>query len=270
MGKASSAKKVARAARAGGSHRPGQRRQLGFPALIAVIVITGVGLVVFARTNREANASPRSQANEVSDHWHAALGLYQCDAFVLDGSPEGGAYLADLAGDPLGIHTHDDGVIHIHPFTDAAGGRNARMRLFFQDVGIEATNTRVTFADGRVWEEGVTTCGEGDDAEDGQIVLARWNSAQDAADGERPSELITEDFGDVRFRADREYFTFAFLPVGPIEDVPVRPDVIESLSNLSDVIEADGSTTETTVAGEDGSTTTAPSDPSTTTTVPSG
>ena len=53
----------------------------------------------------------------------------------------------------------------------------------------------------------------------GQIVLARWNSAQDAADGQRPSELITEDFGDVRFRADREYYTFAFLPEDRLEEI---------------------------------------------------
>jgi hypothetical protein len=274
VGKASSAKKVARAARAGGSRRPGQRRQLGFPALIAFVVITGIGLVLFARSDREANAAPRSQANEESDHWHAAFGVYQCDAFILDGSPEGGPFLRDLAGDPLGIHTHDDGVIHIHPFTDAAGGRNARMRLFFQDVGISASDTRVEFPGGVVWDEEETTCGEGDDAVPGQIVLARWNSAQDAADGERPSELITEDFGNTRFRADREYYTFAFLPEGAIDDVAVRPDVIASLNNLSDVIEApgeegEGSTTSTTEAGDEGSTTTTAGDGSTTTTAPS-
>lgn len=272
MGKASSAKKVARAARAGGSRRPGQRRQLAFPALIAIIVVSGVSLVLFARENREANAAPLSQANEEFDHWHAALGIYDCDGFVYDGG-EGGPFLADLAGDPLGIHTHGDGVIHIHPFTDAAGGRNARMELFFQDVGVEVTDSTVTFPDGTVWDEAEKTCGEGDEAVAGQIVLARWNSAQDAADGERPSELITEDLGDVRFREDREYYTLAFLPESELQDVPVRPDIIASLNNLSDVpaeenIEAP-STTGTTVAGDDGSstTTTAPAaDASTTTT----
>jgi hypothetical protein len=275
MGKASSAKKVARAARAGGSRRPGQRRQIGFPALIAFVVVTGIGLVLFARSDREANAAPRSQANEVSDHWHAAFGVYQCDGFILDGTPEGGAFLRDLAGDPLGIHTHDDGVIHIHPFTDAAGGRNARMRLFFQDVGVSVSDTTVEFPGGIAWDESETTCGEGDDAVPGQIVLARWNSAQDAADGERPSELITEDFGNTRFRADREYFTFAYLPEGALDDIPVRPDVIASLNDLSDVIEApdeSGDSTTTTVAGDDGSTTstTTAGEGSTTTTAASG
>jgi hypothetical protein len=265
MGKASSAKKVARAARAGGTRRPGQRRQLGFPLLIAGVVIAGTLLVVFARDSREVNAAPRSQANEESDHWHAALGIYQCDDFILNGTAEGGPFLTDVQDDPLGIHTHDDGVIHIHPFTDAAGGRNARMRLFFDDVGVVASDTKVEFPDGTVWDEGETTCTVDGEEVAGQIILARWNSAQDAADGQRPSEIFTEDFGNVRFRADREYFTFAFVPEGEIDTVPVRPDVIESLSDLSDVVDApgdnpDGSnpddTTTSTTAGDGATTTT--------------
>jgi hypothetical protein len=265
MGKASSAKKVARAARAGGSRRPGQRRQLGFPLLIAGVLIAGVVLVLVARDSREVNAAPRSQANAESDHWHAALGIYQCDGFVFDGTTEGGPFLTDLLDDPLGIHTHQDGVIHIHPFTDAAGGRNARMRIFFDDVGISASNSTIEFPDGTVWDEDETTCTVDGEEVPGQIVLARWNSAQDAADGERPSEIITEDFGDVRFRNDREYFTLAFLPEGDIDTVPVRPDVIEDLSNLDDVLEAPGAST---TVPEDGETTTTTGDGETTTTVP--
>jgi hypothetical protein len=264
MGKASSAKKVARAARAGGSRRPGQRRQLGFPILVAAIVIVGVSLVLFARDNREANAEPRSAANEEPDHWHAALGIYQCSRFIFDGTPEGGPFFSDLLDDPQGIHTHGDGVIHIHPFLDSAGGRNARMQIFFDDIGLEASDSRVTFPDGTVWDEAETTCG--DDDEPGQIVLARWNSAQAAADGERPSEIITEDFGDARFRADREYFTFAFIQPDRIDEIPVRPDIIESLNNLSDVIEADGSSTTTEPATGSTTSTTAPAGETTTST----
>ena len=274
MGKASSAKKVARAARAGGNRRPGQRRQLGFPALIALVVIAGVSLVVFARQNREANAAPLSQANEEFDHWHAALGISDCGSFVFDGGA-GGAFFTDALQDPQGIHTHDDGVIHIHPFLDSAGGRNARMSIFFDDIRLEASDSVFTFPDGTVWDEAEKQCGEGDDATAGQIVLARWNDAQAAADGERPTEIVTEDFGDVRFRNDREYFTLAYVPEGDFEAIPVRPDVVANLNNLSDVppeenIEApDASSTSTTaVEGSDGSSTTtsAVADESTTTT----
>lgn len=291
MGKASSAKKVARAARAGGSRRPGQRRQIGFPLLIAGVVIAGSLLVFVARDSREGNAAPRSQANEEFDHWHASLGINQCGEWLFDDSADGGPFLTDTRGDALGIHTHQDGVIHIHPFTDAAGGRNARMRLFFDEVGITATDSRVTFPDGREWDESQTTCTVDGEEVPGQIVLARWNSAQDAADGERPSEIITDDFGGVRFRADREYFTFAFVPEGDFEDIPVAPDIIESLGRVSPEIDApsttlpegdegdegdgdegdgegdegDGGTTTTTAEG-DATTTTVAGDATTTTT----
>lgn len=289
MGKASSAKKVARAARAGGSRRPGQRRQLGFPLVLLAVCGLGVFLVLFARSSRDANARPLSQANADFDHWHSSLGIYDCDHFIFDGTAEGGPYLSDALPDPQGIHTHNDGVIHVHPFLDSAGGRNARMRIFFADVAMSVSDSEITFPDGTKWKEGEKQCGEGDDAVEGEIILARWNNAQDAADGERPSEIITEDFGNVRFRNDREYYTLAFLPAGQQEDIPVRPDILATLNNLSDVPpeenidapsssttsttggeeqESDGSTTTTTAADGDATTTTVAGDATTSTTAP--
>lgn len=267
MGKASSAKKVARAARAGGSRRPGQRRPLGFPIMIVAIVLSGTLLILFARSNREASAAPRSQASEPVnfDHWHAAYGVYDCDQFIF---VDEGTAITDAVQDPLGIHTHGDNVIHIHPFTDAAAGRNARLALFFQDVNIDATDSKWTFPDGTVWDESTKKCGD----EPGEIVVAKWNDAQAAADGELPNELITEDFGDIRFRNDREYYTFAFVPESALAEIPARPGLIDDLNGLSDVppdqnIEAPSSTvpgeTSSTAPG-DTSSTSAPGDTSTT------
>ena len=138
-----------------------------------------------------------------------------------------------------------------------------------EDIGLEISDDRVVFPDGTTWDESEKTCGEGDDATPGQIVIARWNDAQAAADGERPSEITTSDFGDIRFRNDREYYTLAYVPEDDLEDIPVRPDVVSSLNNLSDVPPEENidapSTTATTVADADGSTTstTAGDDPST-------
>jgi hypothetical protein len=273
MGKASSAKKVARAARAGGSRRPGQRRPLGFPIVVTAVVVCGVGLVGFARSSRDANAAPLSQANENFDHWHAAYGFSFCGEFQYGSE---GTYLTDFLQDPQGIHTHGDGVIHIHPFLDSAGGRNARMRIFLDDVNLQVSDDEIVFPDGETWTEGEDTCPDPDDPEgepvDGEIVLAKWNSAQDAADGERPNDVLTEDFGDVRFQNDLEAYMFAFVPEGELEDIPVRPGIMESLGNLSDVaqenpeadLDAPGSTTSSTEPAS-GSTTTVPGDTSSTT-----
>lgn len=261
MGKASSAKKVARAARAGGSRRPGQRRALGFPILLASVLILGVALVLFARDSREANADPRF----AEDHWHAAYGLSFCGEFVR--SDEATA-LTDVGEDTLGIHTHGDGVIHIHPFLASAGGRNAKLQIFFDQVSVGVTDSTITFPDGETWDEAEDTCTVDGEEVPGQIVIGKWNDAQDAADGEKPNEVITEDFGDIRFRNDREYYTIAFVPEGEFEDLPVRPDIIADLGNLSDVGPStttadstdsteptESSTTATTEAGGSSSTT---------------
>ena len=45
MGKASSSKKVARAARAGGRSSGSKQRNLLFPAAIGVIILLGTGLI---------------------------------------------------------------------------------------------------------------------------------------------------------------------------------------------------------------------------------
>ena len=74
MGKASSAKKVARAARAGGTRKSGQRRPMGFPIAIVAVLVFGLVLVLFARDRRNANAFPRANA----DHVHSAYDTYVC------------------------------------------------------------------------------------------------------------------------------------------------------------------------------------------------
>ena len=286
MGKASSAKKVARAARAGGSRRPGQRRALGFPIIIASVIVLGCVLVVFARSSRDANAEPRSQADGVdAQHWHAAYGLSFCGEF--ERTSAAGTALTDVGEDTLGIHTHGDSIIHIHPFIDSAGGRNARMQIFFDQVGLEVNDSSITFPDGEAWTEGEDTCTVDGEEVPGQLVVARWQDAQDAADGEKPTEVITDDFGSVRFRNDREYYTIAFVPEGELEDIPVRPDVLADLGNLSDVgpqedleapvdsttsTTAEGQTTDTSTGSTDttvaGETTTVPAPTDSSTTVP--
>jgi hypothetical protein len=282
MGKASSAKKVARAARAGGNRRPGQRRAIGFPLLMGSVLVLGVSLVLFARGSREANAAPISQASDSVnfDHWHAAYGVFQCDHFIFghaaptDGTTDtddSGTFFTDLSGDPLGIHTHGDGVIHIHPFQDSAGGRNARIGLWFQDIGMTVTDDKIIFPDGlTVWDEATTTCGEGDAAKPGQIVIAKWNDAQDAADGERPSELITDHFGDIRFRNDREYYTIAFVTEDQLETIPVRDGIIETLNNLGDVDPSANLEPTDTTPATDSTATTEPDAASTTATTAAG
>ncbi len=117
MGKASSAKKVARAARAGGKTSKRERPKLAFPAAVFAVIVLGSLLVVFGRTSRSNSAAADVAPVLNKDHWHAAYGIYVCDKF---NSP-----LVDLPNKPdtNGIHTHGEGVIHIHPFPGNVTGK---------------------------------------------------------------------------------------------------------------------------------------------------
>lgn len=245
MGKASSAKKVARAARAGGTRRPGQRRQLGYPILVFLVCALGLTVVLYARNQRQANASPQAGL----DHWHAAYTVAECGAF----DPP----LASVGQDGLGIHTHEDGLIHIEPQLDGAAGSNARLELFLSNVGVTLTDDTATFPDGSEWDEETAEC----DGEPAQIVVARWIDGQDAADGERPNEIVTEDFDAIRFRNDREAYTVALVPESGLDSIPVRPDIAAELNEATQPPTTEPSTSAsstTTTAGGAATTTTAP------------
>jgi cytoskeletal protein RodZ len=329
MGKASSAKKVARAARAGGSRKSGQRRPMGFPLAIAAVLVLGLLLVLFARDRRNADAFPRANA----DHIHSAYDTFVCvedTAAETGGSttttastvptPESnsaatttapgdtsttttstpeittttaptsttvaaagdvpGQFLppfTDATQDVLGIHTHGDGLIHIHPFTDSVAGRNATMGVFLDQVGVSMTNDTLTLPSGQIYKEGTTKCQDG---RDGQLQIAKWNNVADAAQGKKPNEIFTDGFDQIRLGAN-ESFTIAFMPAG--STIPAKPDVATRIANVSDLQPsttapasgAPGSSTPTTgtVPGASGAPDTTPntaptSAPDTATTVP--
>ena len=258
MGKASSSKKVARAARAGGRSSGTRQRNLLFPGAIAAIVIAGTGLIAFAANERKNDESIAPVAFE--DHWHAAIGVYTCDEFQPD--------LPEFES-PAGIHTHSDGVIHIHPYSDAGAGDNATLGVFLDGAGVELSDDELRIGD-QTWTEGETQCGD----EDAELVLAQWADVQE--EGSNPA-LIEEDFGDTRFREDGEGYVIAFVPDGT--DIP-KPGTATNLAELgaadggdvgqppSDTSDTTGGTTDTTGSGT--ATTGTGEDPATTGTTAAG
>jgi hypothetical protein len=297
MGKASSAKKVARAARAGGNRRAGQRRALGFPVAIGLVIVVGLLLVVFAREKRNADAFPRAN----KDHVHSAIDIYTCvvDTSATSGSttttstststtvaPGSAASDAttttvaadattttesttsttaptsttqanpndvhgeyqpapqDAKADDLGIHSHGDGLIHIHPFTDSAAGRKATLGVFLDQVGISMTNDTLILPSGTTFTEGTTKCEGG---KDGIVQVAKWDHVADAAKGNKPNQIFTDGFDKIRLGAD-ESFTIAFMPKD--STIPAKPDVANRVAQVSDL---GGSTTTTAPSSSEGS-----------------
>jgi hypothetical protein len=246
MGKASSSKKVARAARAGGRTKGVRQRNLGFPAAIVFIIVLGAALVGFAWNDRRDEAASEPPVANV-DHWHAAFGFNTCGEWQPN-LPEFEV--------PGGTHTHADGVIHIHPFAESRSGDNATLSNFLDDAGVTLTDSELRIGEDE-WVEGETEC----DGEPGEIVVAQWLDVENTED---PPALITENFDDIRFRGDGEGYTIAFVPEGQTDDIP-KP---ESAANLASLGAADtgaatqqDAATSTSTPAEGETTTTAPGTP---------
>ena len=252
MGKASSSKKVAKAARAGQSSGPSERRELGFPIAIAAVVILGIVLVAWARTQRE------SDAPTLRDHWHAAYGVYVCtdDDFLPPFTSE---------NDPEGIHSHQDSLIHIHPFGSGVTGDNAQMGVFLTAMNVSLDEEQMILGDGTVLAAADTEC----DGEPAVWQVLRWNSALDTEGG--PDEVITDNLDGVTFEADGEAFTIALAPLGA--EIPPPPSAAE-VADVTTDLQSEGPITDLGDdtgghGGDDGSVDTdLTEDPASSTTIP--
>ncbi len=128
MGKASSNKKVARAASTSGGRTAGGRTPWAYYLAIIAIVVLGTALVYVSRTNRlkvSNDVGPTPPAVGV-DHWHEAYAFYVCTSGTAGKFVPPFPYQVDAAG----IRTQGDGVIDIHPYEKSAAGKNAVLGVF--------------------------------------------------------------------------------------------------------------------------------------------
>ncbi len=226
MGKASSSKKVARAARAGGRVSSGQPRGLLFPGILTLIVVLGVALIVYARNER--SNEDLGGVPQLSDHIHQALAVNIC------GTEQ--PVVPEWEPSPIGIHTHGDGVMHIHPFSQLGVGFNATLERFFESarseggLEISLSNTKLEYL-GETFEEGEAEC-EGVD--DPALRMAYWENVQDEAS---LPEIVTGDFGERRLTENGGGFTIFYGD--PDADIP-KPSNAEQLAELG---AADGPST---------------------------
>ena len=123
--------------------------------------------------------------------------------------------------DPNGIHTHGDGLIHVHPFNSLASGDDAVMGEFFSSFGA-IDDTSITLDNGETIIEGFD-CG----GQPAVLKVARY----DAQDRDREPEVSTEGLADVRFIKNLEAFTIAFLPVDEVPPPP-RPERFTFLESV--------------------------------------
>ncbi len=225
MPSSSSAKKVARvAARSGTGQTSGakaaKQRNWLFALAIVAIVAVGLGAVVFARNlnqDRTSNTTkPRAQvaAGKDFDHWHAAFAINVCGK-ELPAIPQ-------PQTDPLGIHTHGEGLVHVHPFALAAAGQRATMARYWGLVGLKINDQGFKEpTSGKVYKAGETTCA----GKPTDLVLAYWKDGATAA-GSKPDKIYTSDFPSVRFTKDLTAYTLALVPKGD-RDIPAPSSAAE-------------------------------------------
>jgi hypothetical protein len=218
----SSTKKAARLAGKGKGRAVRFQGGRVFPIAIMVTVVLGVASIVYARQSVPlADDNPPT----INDHWHMAYGFDICgEWFQLQGDLEERNSQGQFVNPEFlqtGIHSHDDGVIHWHPYTSRAVGSRAQLGVFLETYGVELTNESLTFpADqlgGASYTEGEDTCTVDGVEEQAELSVVAWTNYTDTDDGSRYISKMDE----IPVTDDGMVFVVAFLPRG--DDVSMPP-----------------------------------------------
>ena len=103
---------------------------VALPGALGVIVATLIVAIALEDGSRASTpAGPRT-----GDHWHAPYAIFVLGT-RLPAIPE--------VVTPLGVHTHGDGIIHIHPHLPEAEGSGASLSNFFAAMGGQLTATEM-------------------------------------------------------------------------------------------------------------------------------
>jgi hypothetical protein len=190
---------------------------MGWTVATVAVVIVGVVMVVLVRGEGSSDARPR--VNE--DHWHAYLGVNVCGSWLPAAPP---------FESPNGIHSHEDSLIHIHPFSTTAAGDNATVARFIEDN--EGADWSLSADSMKLWD-GVEYR-NGDPCESGELEgeQARlvWSVGRygEAWSG-KPRQGDPADYKP----RDGDVIAIAFLPASE-KTVPEPPGATEALANVSD------------------------------------
>ena len=175
------------------------------------------------------SAAPARGAEEKpvagKDHWHVAFGVFVCDRYLPP--------IESSGNDPTGVHTHGDGLIHIHPFVAASSGSNAVLARFFEvePLKVNADSIKVGSATYRAGAK----CG----SKPTTVRTLVWEAGQTG-----PPKVVTGDPSKLRMY-DQMTFAFVYAPADAVvglppshkelndpADLPPPPLSAEELANL--------------------------------------
>lgn len=205
-----------------------QRRGGGtwFYGALSVIVVAFVVIMVVTLSDRSNADTPPQPGNPTTgaagDHWHAAFGANVCGEWL--SNPETFETAASNVNVRVGIHTHGDGFIHIHPFTKSEGGDHATLGRFLDYGGWGASEDSLSLWTGPAFDPNKKDWSDGDKCPPGsqfagQKGVVKWSL--DCKDQ-------TGDPSDYKLR-NGDVVALAFLPKG--EDIGAAPNATQSPQN---------------------------------------
>jgi hypothetical protein len=179
-------------------------------AVIGVLVLGGLVALLFLRGGDDSDAG--ATPPQAGDHWHAALGINVCGEFL----PDIPAFEA-RAGTNLraGIHSHGDGLIHIHPLAPDETGGNATIGRYLDYAGGSISANSLTVPGG-------PTLSNGEPCPDGNAGTVRWSVNGKERNGD-PADFKPTD-GDV--------VVVGFMPEGQDLGTPPSAARVETPSDV--------------------------------------
>lgn len=187
---------------------------VAFIAMLGAILVAGIVGVFFFANNRESNIDIAPVA--ALDHWHVAYLINDCGIDL----PAGQGF-----EDPDGVHTHGDGLLHLHPTNPSASGRNTTLGKYFEGSGGELTDEYLVAGTNEFFATRLDEA-NGCDGEPAELKLAVWDNAFDETASPR---VITENLADFRFTPGMA-ITLALVPEGG--EVPTVP--VERITALAE------------------------------------
>jgi hypothetical protein len=237
MGKASSSKKVARAAGIGGGHTHRRATPWGYLGVIALIVVLGIVGTVASRERRLTQINSQGNtAPTVGTLWHEGYAVYECGQFVAPITSK---------NNPEGIHTDNTpahaGIIIIDPTVKAAAGKNATLGVFASAVGMKLNAAELQVPGGKLYQDGDSCEGQ-----PGHVYVMQFDyvGAKGQLYNGAKGQLPRIPPNDVPL-GDQQLLTIAFVPADKASRIPAPPSYVTA--NLDRL--AASATTSTTSPG---------------------
>ena len=242
MGKASSSKKVARAAGIGSGRVRRRQTPWGYYGIIALLVVLGVVGTVASRQHRDSQInSAGTSAPTVGTTWHEGYAVYVCGKFL---SP-----ISTKSPAPQGIGTKTDGIITIAPTVKAAAGKNATLGKFADAVGMKLNAAELQVPGGHLYLDGATCEGK-----PGHVYVRQFNGPTDTVgqlfNGDtKHGQLAKINPAQVPL-VDNDLLTIAFVPSSEVSKIPPPPQsVITQIQTFQAQEQAAASSTTTPANG---------------------